>query len=75
MLPSLNPAFTIFAMPGSEITDCVPGHVLHVPVEALDGAHHLVLGAGALHVLRLRDHAEGVHADGELLDDLLLSWL
>ena len=25
MLPSLKPAFTIFASPGSEITDCVPG--------------------------------------------------
>jgi hypothetical protein len=24
-LPSLKPAFTILAMPGSEITDCVPG--------------------------------------------------
>ena len=25
MLPSLNPELTTFAIPGSEITDCVPG--------------------------------------------------
>jgi hypothetical protein len=46
-----------------------PGHVLHVPVEVVDRAHDLVVGAGALHALGVRDDAEGIHADRELLED------
>jgi hypothetical protein len=69
-LPSLKPAFTTLAMPGSEITDLRPRHVLHEPVEALDGGSSRRTGARALHVLGLRDDPHRVHADRELLHDL-----